>query len=179
MTPPKLGFSPGEPKAQMMREVKGLLNDASMDWMCVLGHHHRRQRPKSVQGFHPELTTKLKVVAVCPPNSPKPCHPCKSLPLTTTTTFVGDRIGAPHSVVLPTKRAALATAEGANLQRHTQSGCTGILFSSETLSWECRPATTCRLPMSGTHPRPHHPGPDGTAPGLPACPHDEDDRHVP
>jgi hypothetical protein len=119
----------------MMREVKGLLTDASMDWMCVLGHHHRRQRPKSVQGFHPELTTKLKVVAVCPPNSLKPCHPCKSLPLTTTT-FVGDRTEAPHSAVLPTKRAALATAEGANLQRHTQSGCTGILFSSETLSRE-------------------------------------------
>jgi hypothetical protein len=37
----KLGFSPEEPEAQTTRKVKGLLNDASMEWRCILGCHHR------------------------------------------------------------------------------------------------------------------------------------------
>jgi hypothetical protein len=47
----KLGISPGEFEALTTREVKGLLTDASMEWRCILGRHHHRHRPTSVQGF--------------------------------------------------------------------------------------------------------------------------------
>jgi hypothetical protein len=87
--------------------VKGLLSDASIEWRCVLRHQHRRQRPKSLQGFHPKLT-KPKDVVASPPHLPKPCKPCNMPPPTTT---VEDCATAPHVVKLPAKRTSRAIAD--------------------------------------------------------------------
>jgi hypothetical protein len=86
---------------------EGLLNDASKEWRCVLRRQHRRQWPKSLQGFHPELT-KPKDVVASPPHLPKPCKPCNTPPPTTT---AEDCATAPHAMKLPAKRTSRSIAD--------------------------------------------------------------------
>jgi hypothetical protein len=114
--------------------------------------HHRRQRQKSLQGFHPELTEHI-VVAACPPTSPKPCKPCNTPPHTTNTT-TGDRTASPHAALLPAKRAHAAAAT----RKHAHPGLPPRhpLLRREHRHRRRRPDATSRT-LSGATPRPTAP----------------------
>jgi hypothetical protein len=135
-----------------------LVNNDSIEWRCILGCHHRWQRPKLVHGFHPELT-EPKIVATCPPNSPKPCNPCKS-PLLTTTTSVGDRTKEPHSAGLQCSppnaqpcccsRRQLATAHPGPSPRYPL-----IRRRTENRRRRCDRPPPAGYTLLGTQPQPH------------------------